>query len=73
MGNLDLRTRKYDLEEHFRSTGDIVRVSILKGNKAAYIQFRDEWSVEGALCMDGTMLIDKKIRVKRKMLKTTKR
>ena len=73
VGNLDPRSRKNDLKEHFRSTGDIVRVSILKGNKAAYIQFRDEWSVEGALCMDGTMLMDKEIRVKRKMLKATKR
>ena len=62
--------RKYDLEDHFKSTGDIVRVSILKTNKAAYIQFKDHWSVEGALCMDGTMLRDKVIKVKRKKWKS---
>jgi len=69
VGNIDVGTRRYDLEDHFKSTGDIVRVSILKTNKAAYIQFKDPWSVEGALCMDGTMLKDKVIRVRRKKLK----
>ena len=70
VGNIDVGIRKYDLEDHFKSTGDIVRVSILKTNKAAYIQFKDHWSVEGALCMDGTMLRDKVIKVKRKKWKS---
>ena len=42
----------------------------MKSNKAAYIQFKDSWSVEGALCMDGTMLRGKEIRVRRKKLKS---
>jgi len=69
VGNLDPRTKKDDLEEHFQSTGDIVRVSILKGNRAAYIEFKESWSVEGALCKNGSKLGGNVLKVNRKLLK----
>jgi RNA recognition motif-containing protein len=68
VGNLDLDTSKHDLEEHFNSTGDIVRVIVMKKGKVAwaFIQFNDQWSVEGALFLNGTVLRDRKIKVQRK-------
>jgi len=71
VGNLDPRTEKGDLEEHFKNCGDIARVSILKGKSAAYIEFKDSWSVQGALCMNGSKLKDKEILVKKKLLKVS--
>ena len=72
VGNVDVRANNYDLAEHFQSTGEVVRVTIMKNrnNKAAaYIQFKDHWSVEGALCMDGTKLRDRELKVRRKKMK----
>jgi len=69
VGNLDPRTEKFDIEEHFKEIGDLVRVSILKGNRAAYAEFKDCDSVEEALTLDGSKLLDKDIKVKRKLLK----
>ena len=68
VGNLDLDTSKQDLEEHFKSTGDIVRVIVMKKGKVAwaFIQFNDLWSVEGALFMNGTVLRDRVLKVQRK-------
>jgi len=69
VGNLGFETSKEDVEEHFKSTCGISRVLVMKKGKVAwaFIQFQDHWSVEGALCMDGTMLKGRKIKVQRKM------
>jgi len=68
VGNLGYDTSKQDVEEHFRSSGDIVRVIVMQKGKVAwaFVQFRDHWSVEEALCMNGTVLKDRKIKVQRK-------
>jgi len=71
VGNLDPRTEKGDLEEHFKNCGDIARVSILKGKSAAYIEFKDSWSVQGALSMNGSKLKGKEIIVEKKLLKVS--
>ena len=69
VGNVDLQTRKEELVKIFQTTGEIVRVTILKSKTAAYIQFKDHWSVEGALCMDGSKLRGGELKVRRKRMR----
>ena len=74
VGNVDLQASNQELADHFQTTGEVVRVTILKNKKtgrpksAAYIQFKDSWSVEGALCMEGSNLRGRQLIVRRKRM-----
>eukprot|EP00092_Neocalanus_flemingeri_P039872 GFUD01043427.1.p1 GENE.GFUD01043427.1~~GFUD01043427.1.p1 ORF type:complete len:291 (-),score=76.20 GFUD01043427.1:96-968(-) len=72
VGNMDFQVTSDDLVEHFKTAGEIVRVTILKSKADAYVQFRDHWSVEGALCMQGSRLWGRKLIVRRKKMTKVK-
>ena len=71
VGSLNQRTGKDDLEKYFKNFGDVVRVSILKGKRSAYIEFKESGSVQGALSLNGSRLMDSDITVQRKLLKVS--
>jgi len=71
VGNLNQRTGKDDLEKYFKNFGDVIRVSILKGNRSAYIEFKESGSVQGALSLHGSRLMDSDITVEKKLLKVS--
>lgn len=72
VGNVDYGTTAYELEEHFKSAGEVARVTILcnKFDGApkgfAYVEFEGIEAAQRALAMDGTELRARVIKVMRK-------
>ena len=67
---VDFKAKISDVEEHFKGTGAIVRVTILtnkftgKPKGFAYIEFDSAESADTALAMNGTLFFGRQIQVR---------
>ncbi|ESN96699.1 hypothetical protein HELRODRAFT_137092, partial [Helobdella robusta] len=69
VGNVDYGASVYELEDHYRSCGVIVRATILhdkysgKPKGFAYVEFVNAGSVELALTLNDTILHGREIKI----------
>lgn len=75
VSNIDFNITPAEIEDHFKSCGDIIRITLFNDNKHlhknhklgyAYIEFEDIASVEKALQLHGSVLEGDKIKIQRK-------
>merc|ERR1719201_290453 len=69
IGNVDYGSTPEELQEHFKSCGQISRITILvdkyTGNPKgfAYIEFADEQSVQNSLLLNGSLFRGRQLKV----------
>merc|ERR1719148_524119 len=72
VGNVDYGSTPEELQEHFKSCGQINRITILvdkfSGNPKgfAYIEFADEQSVQNSLLLNGSLFRGRQLKVTQK-------